>query len=31
VRELDVRIKNYRDPRELMVKLKVTGLMAVKN
>lgn len=31
VRELDVRIRNYRDPRELVVKLKIMGLMAVKN
>ena len=26
VRELDVRIRNYKDPRDLTVKLKVSGL-----
>jgi len=26
VRELDVRIRNFREPRDLMVKLKVSGL-----
>ncbi len=26
VRELDIRIRNFREPRDLMVKLKVSGL-----
>lgn len=30
VKELDARVKNYRDPRELMVKLDVTALTGRK-
>jgi hypothetical protein len=26
VRELDVRIRNFRDPKDLTIKLKVSGL-----
>jgi len=30
VRELDARIRNFKEPRDLMVKLKVSGLMGGK-
>ena len=30
VKELDARVKNYRDPRELMVKLDVSALTGGK-
>jgi len=30
IKELDTRVKNYRDPRELMVKLDVTALTSGK-
>jgi hypothetical protein len=30
IRELDVRVKDFRDPRELMVRLKVSGMTAGK-
>jgi hypothetical protein len=30
VKELDIRPKNYREPKELMVNLKITGLTAGK-
>jgi len=26
VKELDVRVRNYNDPRDLQVKLKISGL-----
>jgi hypothetical protein len=30
VRELDTRVRNFRDPRELMVKIRVSGLTSGK-
>ena len=30
VKELDVRIRNYRDPRELVVKLDVSALTSAR-
>jgi hypothetical protein len=30
VREVDVRVRNYREPKELMMRLKVSGLTGQK-